>query len=240
MKINNCTIDDYAGIKFYNKDGVVLSLNLNQYSTALTDDKGNTLKGNLVSLFTDKGMPARCSSKAIFTKDKMFIMRERTEYSFEKSIWLYVPESVVKVEFLGEFVVRQDKNETCYKEVYKLTGSMEKETRVIEILPGDHPIPGGGLQGRDDKGFYEKHKTFIGDETKVFFTHYDKENVSEIYLAPGPYSKIVYTDEKLQRDNLADKMNEVLGRNSHISHYDIEKLLKVFDIKEKENKELLK
>lgn len=237
MKLENLGI---AGIHFYNKTGVVLSLEINQYSTCLTDNKGNG--GNLGSIYSIDGiepnmLPARHTSpkNVKFDKRKIYLVTERNELSFFNKDWLYVPESIVKAELIGEFIVRQDDNETDYKNVYKLTGNFSIEHKRHEILPFDYVIPQGNKRtGRDETGYYERRLKYGTEESIVAHSWNEyADGVTEICLAPGPYSRIEYTEKKKLEQKLAEEFNEVLGSSSHISAYQIERLLKVFNITKK-------
>ena len=229
-----------AGIHFYNKAGVVLSLELNQYSICLTDDKGNG--GNLGSVYSIDGieinmLPARhTSTKNVkFDKRKIYLVTERNEFSVFNEDWLYIPESIVKAELIGEFIARQNDNETDYKNVYKLTGSFSVEHERHEILPGDYVIPQGNKRtGRDETGYYERRLKH-GTEEPIVVHRWNEyaDGVTEIYLAPGPYSRIEYTEKRKLEQKLAEEFNEVLGSSSHISVYQIERLLKAFNITKK-------
>ena len=91
MRLENLGV---AGIHFYNKTGVVLSLELNQYSTCLTDGKGNG--GNLGSVYSIDGieidmLPARhTSTKNVkFDKHKIYLVTERNELSVFNEDWLF-------------------------------------------------------------------------------------------------------------------------------------------------------
>lgn len=80
MRLENLGV---AGIHFYNKTGVVLSLEINQDSICLTDNKGNS--GNLGSIYSIDGielnmLPARhTSTKNVkFDKRKIYLVTDRT------------------------------------------------------------------------------------------------------------------------------------------------------------------
>lgn len=234
MRLENLGI---AGIHFYNKTGVVLSLEIDQYSTCLTDNKGEYWSIYSIDGIELNMLPARhTSTKNVkFDKSKIYLVTERNEFSFFKKDWLYVPESIVKAELIGEFIVRQDDNETDYKNVYKLTGSFSIKQDRHEILPGDYILPQGNKRtGRDETGYYERRLKYGTKETIVAHSWNEyADGVTEIYLAPGPYSRIEYTEKKKLEQKLAEEFNEVLGSSSNISAYQIERLLKAFNITKK-------
>lgn len=181
--------------------------------------------------------------------------------SFKKSwgdtgVAIYIHETEIAVEELGEYVSMEANGEKDYLYGYRLHFMHGAEGDIYNVermyVPKDWTLPRGsdwsGYGCRTPRNCYE-----IVDEERqerlkeiaeiqgkpyepcnLLHKWYEYKPVTETVMSSETYHRSEKTAERLERERLAELMNSVVYGNK-FSHYDIENLLKVVDIKAKVN-----
>lgn len=188
--------------------------------------------------------PKRARKENLSRKDNYFLTY-RGSYSWETGLILYVHESEICVSDASEYIAFQTNGETNYKNAVKLHFS-NHATMIrckMERVPGagkDFTPPDGCKWSKDYSRNPEKPNYDViyprpwacePGSAEVVKRWLEIECVHELLVECPGYSRTEKTPDRLNREKLAEKMNELnIGRGS-ISHHDIEKMLTVFDIK---------
>ena len=188
--------------------------------------------------------PKRARKVNLSRKDNYFLTYHG-KYSWETGISLYIHETEISVSSVGEFIAFQTNGETNYKNAVKLHFSQgAKMIRCkMERVPSagkDFTPPDGCKWSKDYSKNPEKPNYDViyprawasnPGPAEVVKRWLEIECVTELLVECPGYSRTEKTPERLNREKIAEKMNELnIGRGS-ISHYDIEKILTVFDIR---------
>lgn len=192
--------------------------------------------------------PVAARKENLNRKDNYLLSYQR-EYSWQdRGLALYIHESEIGVETLGDILTLENDEERCFLLAFKLTFKHAvtiTESKVERIYCEDtdgFEIPKGCVWS---KGYGTKehpcYDTFDCSESliaikkgingkgiiKRWKESSEHENFSMIIVQHG-YSKIEYSEERIRKDNLAKAMNESKLFHKEYSHYDIDKLEKLF------------
>lgn len=167
-------------------------------------------------------------------------------------LYIYVDDTNVKFQNLGEYISLESCGETDYKEVYKITlpSIHWKHHNYKRIECENYTLADGERWSEYGFGSDEEHACVspydtTGYEKSLFrngarpskgivkrWFSYSCEDNDEIIVTSNVNTRVEKNPERLERERIANVMSDVL-RNS-ISHYDVESLLKVVDIHIKE------
>lgn len=183
-----------------------------------------------------------------------YYLKYKVDYLWENRIALYVHVSEIAVDYIGEMIAMQSKDETCYLRTYRLVFNRAEIMHMYaEKIPcnGNWTLPENGrwsdCYGTEEKpcfDTYDNSKSPLAKKRgldpnekgviKRWKTFETVDNYAAIVTAPY-YSKIEYSAERQRKNALADAINNSgLFSNYSFSHYDIEKLEKVLNISLKE------
>ena len=239
--------DNVKRIVIYN-DGVILfDLRQGYFEEYTTNKNGlfSSVYSGRPEIVNLSALPVRAIKENLNRKDN-FYKKEKSEYSWDTDgIAVYIHASDISAIHDGEKLAMQNKDEKNYLDAYTLTfthGAIMKRTNVerIENTP-DWIIPEGCSfgdgYGPDEtharyclgSSFLDKGKEYI---YKRWFTH---EILYTMETKTGPYCRMEESDERKERRRIAEAFNASLGRDK-LSHYDIERLQAVCDIKLKDVK----
>lgn len=193
--------------------------------------------------------PKQARKENLNRTDNYYLKYSGGYNSWENGIALYIHESEIQVQPAGEYIQFETHGETNYTNAVKLTfthGAIMRRCKIERVPEAgpDFTPPEGCRWSKDysrdplkpnydtirarpfgkNPGPVEVVKRWIETETASGF----------LVMCPG-YSKTEKTPERLHREKLAKIMNENRVFSRDVSHYDIENLLKIFDIKIKEN-----
>lgn len=186
--------------------------------------------------------PKSARKENLYRKDA-YTLPLGLNWNREREYALYIPVSEIEVIPMGEQIACQTENEVCYKPVFSLTFThgYVQVIRVIEKVEnaGNNFIPSDGRWGdgfgTKDSPFYDvSHFSKNESETVVFRRYKVTEIRHEMLIAPGCYTRIEYSEERKRVQAIADKLNDNNVFSSTVSSYDVEKLLKLYDLIEKE------
>ena len=235
------TFDNVRSIYIYGNGEIKFSDNnwcFEEYHTSRSDRYESTYMGKVDEINLSK-IPVRAIKVNLSRKDNYFV-KQHGRYDFEKGIALYIHESEISVQDDGEKIAMQNENQTCYLHAYTLTfqhGFKINRPHLEKIIcDGSWKLPENGRWGN----FYGTTEnpcfdTFQHDnESGVIKRWRTTETAYTLTTKAGPYSRIEYSDECLENQRIADAINDARCFTRSVSHYDIERLKKICDIKLKE------
>ena len=205
--------------------------------------------GELERITLDK--PIKRANKENLNRVDNYTLYYDCDYLHEKRKALYIHESEINVINLGLLLASKTAEERAYLKAAKL---IFKNPVIVKNLHlehiqcgGDWVIPDGGRwgswYGTEDRPCYDtydyskslfKVKNKFGEHgvIKRWFTLDTIEN-AEILTAERYYRKFEYSDERKRKDKIAEAINNSGLFRERFSHYDIDKLEKVLELKVK-------
>lgn len=200
--------------------------------------------------------PVRTARKENLFREDNFTMKYKGEYSFEDGRALYIHESEISVEDLGDILAMETEEERDFLHTYRLrfTNPVTYDLFHYERIPTDDDwtLPENGewstCYGTEEKPCYDTYNDFNypEDVQKVFaskgrtlskgvikrYITVETEEGFEAIVCDSGYSKMVYSVERIRKDNIAKRLNESGEFHSNsFSHYDITKLEKALGYK---------
>lgn len=196
------------------------------------------------------------ANKENLTRKDNYLLRINPERGiwYRRTIYaLYIHESDCRVIDMGEMIANQTDDETDYLHAYALTFTNRviiKDAVFDRIVCDDFTFPEGARIGdgigtkenpvyewfdtSDYCSLFEKKTGKKREPQKGVFKKWWNiyESPETILVTVGPYCRMEYSDRRKEADNLAKIISDAIGHR--LSHYDIEKLQKVVDIKVKE------
>lgn len=190
-----------------------------------------------------KNLTIRNARKLSFDKCDCFEIKSNKEsYSLSNNGKdLYIHSSIISVEKVEEKQRLQAHGETNYKNVYTLKLNCDsyrwnKHIEKITGLPKDTPLTDYDSNGKWGGGFSktcnmydtsENHKTGEINLFKRWLT-YDK--TTEIIVESDYYTRTEKTEERIEREKIADIITSCIYSGKTISHYEVEKILEKLNI----------
>jgi hypothetical protein len=233
MKINNVNHEEFAGIRIYEEGKVLFKSNRSCMDVHKLNEDG-TIKNygsNRVVSFNLENDIKRALKLNLNRKDNFYI-KEEIEHDYPTTQYvLYIHASEIEVENLGERIKMQTTDETCYIDTYKLNFKSGYKVEVLHYreVPKDYEF----------KNNLEKQNHVKVEDGKNAGKHFIKEYVveqhNEAIVTGDYYVRHEYSDFRLKAQEIADDWENILP-NARLSHYDIEKLLKEYDIVKKVSK----
>ncbi len=239
------------------RDGVVLFEKGRDLSRVGTFEKGrvNNSASDRVVSFNLSSAPKNARKVNLTRKDNFFVKYEDGNYIRERKTALYIHASEVSVENLGEFVSMEHDGEKDYLNAYKLIFNHGARVRVLRVeklsVPGSWTIP------EEERKAGAHWYSFLGDHNNSYETvsaeelqrinarrralglpeenynvrhwFFKYQDTKENYYTSDFLTRIEKNSDRVEREKIAAALNAVLGRDK-LSHYDVEKLLKVADI----------
>lgn len=176
-------------------------------------------------------------------KDNFIIKNPEYKYSIDKPYILYLNiKAVDDFRLYGDVLATDHDHEKCYLETYAIKfPKIEFKRSKFEKFPGleDYTLQ-EGESFSEWYGVDPEHKTvWHYDTTKSPFNkskpgekgiikrwrEKETNNNYIMYLTKRCYTKIVYDDFRISTMETAKKLNDILGTRSHLSYFDIEKLI---------------
>lgn len=199
--------------------------------------------------------PIKRAIKENLTRADNYTLNYKPEYWHETRKALYIHESEIAVADLGDVLAMETEEEKNYLHAVQLTfaNPVTFQRLHAEKIPcdGSWTIPDGGRwgsgYGTEDAPQYDTYDNsksvfrekwakerpgYDPDEKGVIKRWYTFETVenAELICAERYYSKTEYSDERKRKNDLADALNASGLFREKFSHYDIDKLEKVFNI----------
>lgn len=243
--------DGIGKLVIYGDGKILLEKTRDLNNVMLTEGKTEFTQGRIEFYLSDT--PKNARKENLNRKDCYFLNYTDTHngYYNERKTALYVHESEISVTNLGEYVSMNSNGETCYLYRYALNFKNGFEYNEVNsekmLVDGKWTLPSGAkwhtmgdynntydVISKDQSEFYKKRHPDSPEYNLVHWT-IERKTASTNYYSSETYHRIEKTEDRKEREKLADILNSALGSSSHLSHYDIEELLKVVDIKIKAN-----
>lgn len=191
----------------------------------------------------------RARKENLFRKDN-YTLNYSGRYSWECGITLYIHVSEISVEYLGEFLALEVEGEKNYRAAYRLSfanpATVERcHVERVEDAGADF-IPPEGCSWRDGfsrdaaRPFYDivNPSRFNGENAPFVVKRWiELENINNMIVCAPGYSRTEKSADREEREKIAAFINEKSIFPRTVSHYDINNLLKYFDIKIKKEYE---
>lgn len=177
-------------------------------------------------------------------KDNYFLPYTEKYWS-GRNLALYIHESEISVENLGNVLAMQTEEEKNYLSSFRLTfnNPVEIVTYHIEkiVCDGNWTIPDAGKwssgYGTKDAPCYDTfdysksifHQERGTNEKGVIKRWMEEETRETLSMLTTEryYTKSEYSEERLRKDAIAEALNNSKLFSNHFSHYDIDKLEKI-------------
>ena len=211
-----------------------------------------------------KNEPKNARKENLNRKDNYFLKYDDIYGSYykERKTALYIHESEIKVSGPVEKLSFEHDGEKNYKNEYNLYFVNGGRKRVLNVeklnVPGNWTIPkeevSAGAHWYNFLGDYNNSYEIVTEEEQkrlknwrtkkglpapepynLKHWYFTEEDFSVNTVESDYYTRTEYDAARIERNKLASRFNEILGHNKGFSHYDIQKLLNVFDITEKKN-----
>lgn len=235
-------------LHIYNENGVIFETVRNFETTLIDGEKLKTdyATGDIYAVDFGEIRNARTIN---FNKKDCFFVKRRDAKSYQNNTDLYIHTNFINAVFVGEKIASQLKDETNYLRVFELTfKTVTLRKRNFEKIPlndgenwtlpdGAHFSDGYGTIEKPCFGLYDYKKSRLNskDEHGVIkrWLTYETETNKSVYVTAPFYSKTIYSKERLNAQKIADDLNEKRVFHNHVSYYEIERLLKYYDLKPK-------
>lgn len=188
--------------------------------------------------------PVRAIKENLNRKDNYY-KKYVGSYSWESGLIVYIHESEINVNDDGEKLAHKSEEENNYLHAYTLTfkNGAVMSRRKVERIPEagkNWTPPNGGKWGSgygskdapqydiiDRSSFFKEEKPFV---VKRWI---EKETIYTMQTKSGPYCRTEYSDSRIKAKELAEKINKNNIFYKDVSFFEIEKLMKYFDLVEK-------
>lgn len=232
-------------LHIYNETGVLFETNRGLEAKKL---EGEKLKDDYEtgSIFAFELGEIRNARTINFNKKDCFLKKRPVDYRFECNTDLYIHSDFIKAQYLGEKIAMETADETNYLRTYNLffkTVLLKKENyEKIPLKEGENFFLPEGAQwsscyGTIEKPCYDTYTNKLTNESGVikrWITETIKKDFSIVVTAPF-YSKTEYSENRLKAKEIAEKINELKCFYKDVSFFEIERLLKHFELLELED-----
>ena len=197
--------------------------------------------------------PIKRANKENLNRTDNYTLYYDCDYLREKRKALYIHESEINVIPLGDLLAHKTDEERAYLKAAKLIfkNPVVVKNLHLEHIPcdGKWTIPDGGKWGSwygtaeapcydtydYSKSLFSKKAIEKFGERGVIKRWYTLDTIenAEILTAERFYRKFEYSDERKRKDKIAEALNNSGLFRERFSHYDIDKLEKVLELKVK-------
>lgn len=208
--------------------------------------------GDKINFINLPEAPKNARKENLSRKDCYYLKYDTGYFYGDRKTALYIHESIVNVECLGEYLDMEHNGEKNYLKGYRVTFPYGAEITAHKrewlrvdckwTIPEEEQK--NGAHWARGMGDWNNSYDTIGEDAQRFYKkrHPDEEPYNVIHkwtetetITTNVYKSDFYhrtekDDARKERERIAEEMNNALGSSSHLSHYDIERLQKVFDI----------
>lgn len=186
----------------------------------------------------------RNARKANFDKNDCFEMKsiKNNDYRYyANGKDLYIPASIFELVSVEEKMHMQHDGEKNYKNTYTFilhcnAHKYTKHWEKVTDLPKDMPLSEYDANGKFGSGFSKdcnmydfstNYKTKEEYITKKWLTY---DIVTELVVDSDYYTRTEKDDARLEREKIADILTECCYTGTHISHYEVARILEKLNI----------
>lgn len=236
-----CTFEygDVKKIVIYGGGKILFQINQDYLEEYGTNNRGiyTAAYGGRVHAMNLKTAPKRAIKENLERKDNYYL-KYRGDYSWESGKVLYIHGSEINVIDDGEKLAMETEEEKNYLHAFTLennAGFVMKRLhceRVFDAGP-KWTIPDGGKWGSgygpEDAPQYD----LSHDDKWVLKKWFTFETVTQLKTAQRFYTRCEYSENRKRAKEIAKRCNENNVFYKDVSFYEIEKLLKFYDLEEK-------
>lgn len=231
MRINGNILYDFEGIRIY-KDGEVLFKSDRGYieQKEFKGEKIETIYNGRITNFNLKKEIKRANKLNLNRKDNFYIVEKIPYHYPPRASVLYIHADEINVESLGDKKAFITEDETNYIDTYKLTfnsGFNYAEMDYREVPEGYK------FANNDEKNNYVEVERGV-NAGKKFIREYKEIVANECLVTGDYYTRTEISDFRQAAKELEEEFKKVLP-HSNMSFYDIERLMKVYNITKKED-----
>lgn len=239
------------------RDGVVLFEKTRDFEKLGIWKNGrvNGSGSDIIVSFNLSSAPKNARKVNLNRNDNFLVKYDAGVYIKERKTALYIHASEVSVENFGEFVSVEHDGEKDFLNAYKLVFNHGARVRVLRVeklsVPGSWTIP------EEERKAGAHWYSFLGDHNNSYETvnaeelkrinarrralglpeenynlrhwFFEFQDVNENYYASDFLTRIEKDSARVDREKIAAALNTALGHDK-LSHYDVDKLLKVVNI----------
>lgn len=254
MKINNIEMEEVTKIVIYGNGKKLFEREeSNLKPCRIYKNKNGNMQVEETSYdftienITLKTFPVKARKENLDRKDNYFLSYKPDFAWREKYVALYIHESEIFVESLGDVLAHETEEEKCYLAAFKLHFKNMvtiKKYCLERIVDNDFQLPSGGkwssCYGTKENPCFEPYDTTNSifkfersfPQKGIFKRWMEEEEKSsfKMIVTQRYYTKMVYSEERKRKDKLAEAINNSkLFHNQSFSHYDIDKLEQIFN-----------
>lgn len=235
--------DNVKQINIYGSGKILFQLQDHSFEEYTTDKRGvytSVYDGKPAAIILEKE-PVRAIKENLNRKDNYY-KKHVGSYSWETGVALYIHESEIAVEDNGEKLAMQTEDEKCYLHGYTLHfkhGAIMQRLKAEKILdagPG-WTIPDGGKwsnnYGTPEKPCYDTFNSKLTGESGVIKRWRETETIYTMPTKSGPYCRIEYSAARIRAREIADDLNKNRVFHKDVSFYEIERLMKYYDLQKR-------
>ena len=239
------------------RDGVVLFEKTRDFEKLGVWKNGrvNGSGSDRIVSFNLSSAPKNARKVNLNRNDNFLVKYDAGVYIKERKTALYIHASEVSVENLGEFVSMEHDGEKDFLNAYKLVFNHGARVRVLRVeklsVPGSWTIP------EEEHKAGAHWYSFLGDHNNSYETvnaeelkrinarrralglpeenynlrHwvFEYQDITENYYTSDYITRVEKDSARVDREKIAEALNAALGHDK-LSHYDVDKLLKVVNI----------
>lgn len=244
IKVNNheMTTEDIQKIVIYG-NGSILYDNPEGYieQYAFDGERLKMVNPSTIDTLCLNGEIKRANKENLNRKDN-YLLKHKNDYSLYWGYALYIHESEIGVEYLGEQIAMQTKTETNFLHTYKFNfkAGAQREVWNYEKLEysDNFKLPDGArfgsCIGTVEKPVFDVKEDRYTGEKYIIKRWATQETIHETITTKRFYSKTIYSPEEETRRKFKDFINAKKCFYKDISSYELEKLQQYFDITLKE------
>lgn len=233
-------------INIYENGKILFQIEDHTFSEYTTDHNGvfsSTYDGKPTAVILEKE-PVRAIKENLNRKDNYYKKYSAGPYSWQNGIALYIHGSEIAVTDDGEKLAFQSKEEKNYIRAYTLQFkhgvimNRHKIERVENVGP-DWTLPTGArwsdTYGTKEHPHYKSFDNRVTGEFGILKRWTEPETIYTLQTAIGPYCRTEYSTGRTKAKEIAKYLNENKVFYKDVSFYEIENLMKHFDLKRREN-----
>lgn len=193
------------------------------------------------------GLTIRNARKINFDKSDVFEVKSENKNDglFRNGKDLYIPVSVISVKSITEKKHNEIHGETNYKNIYVLEFHCEAfrwntHYEKLNDFPPDMTIEKYDINGKWGSGYskehnmYDVHEDPITGKTWVSKQYLTYDVMTEITIESDYYTRTEKTDERIEREKIANIISSCMYGTNSISHYEVERIMEKLNISIKE------
>ena len=188
------------------------------------------------------GLNIRNARKIDFSKNDCFTVKsQNNDLLWRNGKDLYIPASVISVKEKNEVLSLDTNGEKTFIYEYILEFHCKAETvtkhyEKVTDLPANMPLTDYDASGKWGSGFswnytmYDTYQNFKTKETHIAKHWLTLDAINEYKVRADYIHRSEKTEERAEREKIAELLSSCLYNNHHVSHYEVERIMEKFNI----------